>query len=238
MLSLESLSPYPLIPVYLYPIINLSPGLLTPSTPFPRVPTNRHRLSPTRPYRQPTPANKNRCKKQVQKIAGRIVPALATTTSLVAGLVTLEIVKIAAERVRSRRANSRGGGRPPVDPAADSARLLNTFRNTFANLARPLLAFAQVRLCPAWMSPLPRISTHIQARQLPCSPWRLRRSLSWASVSTCGRPSTRPCPRPRSPSKPWTRTYGTVSACNCSPSPSVTRCCTPISCLTQTTASA
>ncbi|KAJ1441699.1 repeat in ubiquitin-activating protein-domain-containing protein, partial [Ochromonadaceae sp. CCMP2298] len=36
---------------------------------------------------------------EVQRVAGNIIPALATTTSFVAGLVTLEIVKIAAERV-------------------------------------------------------------------------------------------------------------------------------------------
>lgn len=40
---------------------------------------------------------------QVQKIAGNIVPALATTTSLVAGMVSLEVMKIASERVLERR---------------------------------------------------------------------------------------------------------------------------------------
>lgn len=36
----------------------------------------------------------------VQKVAGRIVPALATTTAMVAGLVSLEIVKLAGEILR------------------------------------------------------------------------------------------------------------------------------------------
>ena len=70
------------------------------------------------------------------QIAGRIVPALATTTTLVAGLASLEIIKIATENILKRREKS-------VISESENTRILKKFRNSFVNVARPLLAFAQ-----------------------------------------------------------------------------------------------
>ena len=58
-------------------------------------------------------------KLQAKLIAGRIIPAIATATSLATGLVCLEIYKVAAQK--------------PVE----------SYRNTFANLALPLFAMAE-----------------------------------------------------------------------------------------------
>jgi hypothetical protein len=58
----------------------------------------------------------------------------------VAGLAALEVIKIATENILRRRRKKNEN--PPSD-ASESARILKKFRNSFVNLARPLLAFAQ-----------------------------------------------------------------------------------------------
>lgn len=130
---------------------------------------------------------------EAQRVAGKIVPAVATTTSLVSGLACLELLKIASERVRRRKlaaqtseSNSVGRGSSVKDKesilswsqsilqylsrlfqhkhpvgsntntnengiftiSSDSSveekeRILKKFRNSFVNVARPLLAFSQ-----------------------------------------------------------------------------------------------
>ena len=64
------------------------------------------------------------------------MPALATTTTLVAGLASLEIIKIATENILKRREKT-------VVSESENTRIMKKFRNSFVNVARPLLAFAQ-----------------------------------------------------------------------------------------------
>jgi hypothetical protein len=52
------------------------------------------------------------------------------------------INKVATERILSRRAGASVGGEGGVGEK-EKSRILNKFRNSFVNLARPLLAFAQ-----------------------------------------------------------------------------------------------
>ena len=104
---------------------------------------------------------------EAQQVSGKIIPALATTTSIVAGLVSLELLKIASERVRLRKMSASVSDNDDDDTTSathrsDSQllRLINTesekdkfvsrFRNAFVNVARPLLAYSQPVLAESY----------------------------------------------------------------------------------------
>jgi predicted ATPase len=115
---------------------------------------------------------------EAQRVSGKIIPALATTTSLVAGLTCLELLKIASERIRSRKqilhntkknkdltpfgifekylenlkqtfhpnSNKNNLFKESVKVnlrEIERDRVLGRFRNSFVNIARPLLTFSQ-----------------------------------------------------------------------------------------------
>ena len=65
---------------------------------------------------------------QTKQIAGRIIPAIATTTAAVAGLVCLEMYKVVAAG-------------PAVDAPAKVP--MQVFKNAFFNLALPFFAFSE-----------------------------------------------------------------------------------------------
>ncbi len=78
---------------------------------------------------------------EVQRIAGNIIPALATTTSLVAGLVSLEVVKIAAERVRARRLRETEQFEGQVDESSTKGAKLSLMRRLFGRrVVRPAIS--------------------------------------------------------------------------------------------------
>ena len=85
---------------------------------------------------------------QTKKIAGRIIPAIATTTAVVAGLASLELCKLAQRNMLEEEeeyTDMEGGGveeggrrrhrrhRPPLE----------AYRNAFINLAGPFFALTQ-----------------------------------------------------------------------------------------------
>ena len=67
---------------------------------------------------------------RVKRLAGRIVPAIATTTSAVAGLVSLELLKLAVHRSNGEKQR-------------ECALPIELFRNAFLNLALPLVVLSE-----------------------------------------------------------------------------------------------
>lgn len=78
---------------------------------------------------------------QIKRIAGRIIPAIVTTTSLVAGLAALEMYKVRhqCETIEIKAFSSSF----PFQLIGNSTMATSQFRNSFLNLALPFLGFSE-----------------------------------------------------------------------------------------------
>ena len=90
-------------------------------------------------------------------VVGRIVPAIATTTALVSGLVCLEVLKIAGERKKLNELIDVNGSIIESLNNVEHERLLNRFKNSFANLALPMLASTQPVPAETYELPLRKV---------------------------------------------------------------------------------
>eukprot|EP00095_Tigriopus_kingsejongensis_P004446 maker-scaffold168_size293125-snap-gene-0.16 protein:Tk04446 transcript:maker-scaffold168_size293125-snap-gene-0.16-mRNA-1 annotation:"ubiquitin-like modifier activating enzyme 1 isoform x1" len=86
-----------------------------------------------------------------KRIAGRIIPALATTTSVVASLACMELYKIVLNQVHKKtgRRDSREAEKTSEEESEATPTI--DYRNSFVNLALPLFAFS-APLAPKMLS--------------------------------------------------------------------------------------
>jgi ubiquitin-activating enzyme E1 len=70
---------------------------------------------------------------QTKRIAGKIVPAIATTTAVVAGLTCVELIKLAQRSSSSSSSKQQQQQQQP----------LSLYKNGFVNLAEPFVAFSE-----------------------------------------------------------------------------------------------
>jgi ubiquitin-activating enzyme E1 len=91
---------------------------------------------------------------EAKRIVGKIIPAIATTTALVAGLVCMEIYKLSRWKL--------------VKAANVSTSNTVLFRNSFCNLAIPFITLAEPSLAPKKKLLIPSTSSlYSKARGLP-----------------------------------------------------------------------
>lgn len=106
-----------------------------------------------------TPAERHR----IKQIAGKIIPAIATTTALVAGLVGLELYKLVGDlaALASSKPSSNECSRELMPSAREEqAKRLARYKNGFVNLALPFFAFSEPIAAP-------RQSVHVNNCRIP-----------------------------------------------------------------------
>uniref|UniRef100_A0A7S1TGH3 E1 ubiquitin-activating enzyme n=1 Tax=Compsopogon caeruleus TaxID=31354 RepID=A0A7S1TGH3_9RHOD len=98
------------------------------------------------------PADRHRTK----RIAGKIIPAIATTTAFVTGLVCIELYKLIklgytdrpSERIMADSRSFPSVSLPSPDADKEKEKLLSVLKNGFANLALPFFGFSEPVAAP------------------------------------------------------------------------------------------
>ncbi|CBZ34267.1 ubiquitin-activating enzyme e1, putative [Leishmania donovani] len=97
---------------------------------------------------------------QTKRIAGNIIPAMVTTTSLVTGLVGFEMLKyllIQFHHARKPAVNGTGSNHNKfyLDADEEPEKLVTLFRSAFVNIALPFIAFSDPIIAPSHLYALP-----------------------------------------------------------------------------------